>query len=428
MKQGVTPQVATGIGILVSAEPIPLVVVSRTIVPSSICDIWVTVGNHSLPGRVVYLGIIAVVTLNGTQLRGANVLPICANDFKVGERLDLFAIDKTLQLMQLQTDIREIAPTACGPFFPPRWRLKNVESLCVLGLQGDDGFLLDPEDKSVVALWMNISGIKVGLHYNRYIRPIIEALQNSKENENRCCGWTFGWMALSDALQLGLSDQRASQIANLVTAIRSVPRPILITGKLRPPALDKDNLRVGDIILEINGRPVFRMADIHILSQIKSAQILVLRNRQELLVNIDTQLLPSEILSRIISWAGTLLHETHDSVLEQITPEFEEIAKREGIDDISRSVYISSMYPGSPASLTLFAGHWILEVDGHKVMTMEDMIHVISTMQHDREYVPVKMIATNGVMNVRSVKPDPKFWPAWFLEWKDKEWVRTALE
>jgi len=235
-------------------------------------------------------------------------------------------------------------------------------------------------------------------------------------------------MALSDALQLGLSDQRASQIANLVTAIRSVPRPILITGKLRPPALDKDNLRVGDIILEINGRPVFRMADIHILSQIRSAQILVLRNRQELLVNIDTQLLPSEILSRIISWAGTLLHETHDSVLEQITPEFEEIAKREGIDDISRSVYISSMYPGSPASLTLFAGHWILEVDGHKVMTMEDMIHVISTMQHDREYVPVKMIATNGVMNVRSVKPDPKFWPAWFLEWKDKEWVRTALE
>ena len=428
MKQGVSPQVATGIGILVSADPIPLVVVSRTIVPSSICDMWVTVGNHSLPGRVVYLGIIAVITLNGTQLRGENVLPICATDFKVGERLDLFAIDKTLQLMQLQTDIREIAPTACGPFFPPRWRLKNVESLCVLGLQSDDGFLLDPEDKSVVALWMNISGIKVGLHYNRYIRPIIEALQNSKENENRCCGWTFGWMALSDALQLGLSEQRASQIANLVTAIRSVPRPILITGKLRPPALDKDNLRVGDIILEINGRPVFRMADIHTLSQIGSAQILVLRNRQELLLNIDTQRLPSEILSRIISWAGTLLHETHDSVLEQITPEFEEIAKREGIESISRSVYISSMYPGSPASLTLFAGNWILEVDGHKVMTMEDMIHVISTMQHDREYVRVKMIATNGVMNVRSVKPDPKFWPAWFLEWKDKEWVRTALE
>lgn len=428
MKQGVAPLVANGIGILVSADPIPLVVVSRTLVPSSICDIWVTVGNHTLPGRVVYLGIIAVVTLNGTRLRGANVLPICANNFKVGERLDLFAIDKTLQLVQLQTEIREIAPTTCGPFSPPRWRLKNVESLCVLGVSSDDGFLLDPEDKSVVALWMSIEGTKVGLHYDRYIRPIIEALQNSKENENRCCGWTFGWMALSDAVQLGLNDQRASQIANLVRSIRSVPRPVLITGKLRPGAQDKDNLRIGDIILEINGHPVVRMADIHTLSQIGSAQILVLRNRQELMVNIDTQRLPSEILSRIISWAGTLLHETHDSVLEQITPEFEEIAKREGIANISRCVYISSVYPGSPASLTLFSGNWILEVDGHKVMTMEDMVHVISTMQHDREYVRVKMIGTNGVMNVRSVKPDPKFWPAWFLEWNDKEWVRTALE
>jgi pro-apoptotic serine protease NMA111 len=426
MKQGVTSRVANGIGILVSADPIPLVVVSRTLVPSSICDIWITVGNHTLPGRVVYLGIVAVVTLSGTRLQGTNILPICTTDFKVGERLDLFAIDKTLQLVQLQTEIREIAPTTCGPFFPPRWRLKNVESLCVLGVSSDDGFLLDPEDKSVVALWMSIEGIKVGLHYDRYVRPIIEALQNAREIENRCCGWSFGWMALSDAVQLGLSDQRASQIAALVRAIRSVPRPILITGKLRPDALD--NLRIGDIILEVNGRPVVRMADIHILSQFGSAQILVLRNRQELNVNINTQHLPSEILSRIISWAGVLLHETHDSVLEQITPEFEEIAKREGIDNISRSVYISSAFPGSPASLSLSSGNWILEVDGHKVMTMDDMVHVISTLQTDREYMRVKMIGPNGVMNVRSVKPEPKFWPAWFLEWKDNEWVRTELE
>lgn len=417
---------ANGIGILISADPIPLVVVSRTLVPTSICDIWITVGNHTLPGRVVYLGIVAVVTLNGTQLRGANLLPICANEFKVGERLDLFAIDKTLQLVQLQTEIREIAPTSCGPFFPPRWRLKNVESLCVLGVSSDDGFLLDPEDKSVVALWMSIDGTKVGLHYDRYIRPIVEALQHAKENENRCCGWSFGWMALSDALQLGLNDQRASQIVTLVRAIRSVPRPILITGKLRPGV--PHNLRIGDIILEINGHPVVRMADIHTLSQIGSAQILVLRDRQELMVNIDTQRLPAEILSRLISWAGALFHETHDSVLEQITPEFEEIAKREGIADISRSVYISSTFPGSPASLSLSSGNWILEVDDHKVMTMEDMVNVISTLQNDREYVRVIMIGSNGTMSVRSVTPDPKFWPAWYLEWKDKEWVRTELD
>ena len=164
------------------------------------------------------------------------------------------------------------------------------------------------------------------------------------------------------------------------------------------------------------------------MSQIESAQILVLRNRQEILVNLDTQWLPSELMSRIIFWAGAYLHETHDSVLEQISPEFQEIAQREGITNIWQSVYISSIVAGSPAHVGLAQSNWILEVDGHKVRTMDDMLHVISTLQGEREDLRVKMIANNGIMSVRSVRPDSKFWPAWKLEWNDKQWVRTELE
>jgi pro-apoptotic serine protease NMA111 len=132
-------------------------------------------------------------------------------------------------------------------------------------------------------------------------------------------------------------------------------------------------------------------------------------------------------MSRIIFWAGAFLHETHDSVLEQIPPEFEEIAQREGITNIWRSVYINNIVAGSPANLGLLELNWILEVDGHKVRTMDDMIHVISTLQNEREYLRVKMIESNGIMSVRSVRLDSKFWPAWILEWKDKQWVRTEL-
>jgi pro-apoptotic serine protease NMA111 len=370
---------------------------------------------------------VAVVTINGTLLRATDVLPICANEYKVGDRLDLFALDSTLRIIQYPTEIREIAPILFGPFRPPRWRIMNVEALYILGAPvSNDGFLIDPEEKSVMALWMAIDGIKVGLHYNRYIRPIIETLQNAKENDNRCCGSVFGWLTLPDALHLGLNDQHANQMANLVSRIRSVPRPICITGKLRP--VTQDHLKIGDIILEVNSLPVARMADIHILSQIESAQVLVLRNQQEILVNLDTQRLPSELMSRIIFWAGAFLHETHDSVLEQITPEFEEIAQREGMANIWQSVYISSVMPGSPASTGLLQSNWILEVNGHKVRTMDDMLHVNSTLQNEGEYMRVKMITSNGIMRVRSVRPDSKFWPAWILEWKDSQWVRTELE
>ena len=94
----------------------------------------------------------------------------------------------------------------------------------------------------------------------------------------------------------------------------------------------------------------------------------------------------------------------------------------------SRFVYISSIVAGSPAYVGLMQSNWILEVDGHKVRTMDDMLHVISTLQDKREYLRVKMIANNGIMSVRSVRPDSKFWPAWILEWNDKQWVRTDLE
>lgn len=349
------------------------------------------------------------------------------NEYKVGDRLEIFALDKTLQLVQLMTEISEIAPIESGPFSPPRWRMKNIEAIYSLAFpKSDDGLLIEPYEKSVVALWIGIEGRKFGLDYNRYIRPIVEDLKNGKGGNNRCCGWVLGRLPLSDAIHLGLNSQRASQIVALSNVPRIVPSPIHVTGKLRP--FREDNLRIGDIILEVNRLPVIRMADINNLCRLESSQILILRNRQEMLVNLDTVCLPSELMSRIIFWSGTFLHETHDSALEQITPEFEEISRREGITNIWQSVYIDSIVMGSPAFTRLPTSSWILEVDDYKVRTMDDMLHVISTLQNQREHLRVKTIGTHGNIGVRSIRPDHKFWPTWILERKDEQWVRTELE
>ena len=124
------------------------------------------------------------------------------------------------------------------------------------------------------------------------------------------------------------------------------------------------------------------------------------------------------------------MHETHDSILEQITPEFLDVSKREGISDPRKAVYISGGFEGSPASLPLTTSHWILEVDGKKVETMSDMEEIISTLKQNcqKEYIVVKTIERRGIMNVVSVRPNPKFWPAWKLESKNEKWVRTELE
>ena len=407
--------------------PIPLIVVSRSIVPVSVCDIWITIGNHSLPGHVVYLGIIAVLTLNGTQLSSNDVLPICTNEHKVGDRLELFAVDSSQQLIQLPAEVREIAPISIGQFQPPRWHSTNVEVLFMLGpTANNDGVLLDPEDKSVVAMWMTLDGIKIGLDYNRYIRPVVEMLQKPGEISNRCCGWAFALLSIPDAMHLGLTDQHANRITALAGHIRSVPRALYVWKKLRP--MTQGNLRISDIVLEINGLPVARMADMHILTRLESAQLLVLRDRQEISVNLQTECIPSEVMGRVLFWAGAFLHETHDAVLEQITPEFEEIARREGISNIWQSVYVGSVKAGSPAAAGLVQSHWILEVEGNKVKSMDDMLDLIPNLRDQREYLRVKIIAVNGVMSVLSMRPDSRFWPPWILEWKDEQWVRTELE
>jgi pro-apoptotic serine protease NMA111 len=76
-------------------DPVPLVVVSRNIVPISLCDVWITVGNCSIPGRILYLGIFAVLTINKILPQVSDFLPIGTNEYKVGDRLDLFAVDSS---------------------------------------------------------------------------------------------------------------------------------------------------------------------------------------------------------------------------------------------------------------------------------------------------------------------------------------------
>jgi pro-apoptotic serine protease NMA111 len=428
MWKGVAAGITSGVGVLVAADPVPLVVVSRNIVPVSLCDVWITVGNCSLPGRVLYLGIFAVLTINKILPQVSNFLPISTNEYKVGDRLDLFAVDPSQQLVQVVAEIREIGPLGTVPtVIPPRWHVTNFEALFMLGAPtNNDGVLIDPEDKAVIAIWMAIDGAHVGLDYNRYVRPIVEDLQNPKENYNRCCGWEFGSMMLPDAVNLGLSDERVARISDLVSRIRLVPRSIYVTGKLRPVA--QETLKVGDIILEVNGKAVVRMADMYTLSRTESAELLILRGRNEMSVQLDTESVPSALLNRIIFWVGGVFHETHATALEQITPEFESIAKREGVSNIWESVYIASVIPGSPADGGGFGpGCWLLEIDDHHVRAMDDMLGIISLLKGRVEYVRLKMLTRIGTISMVGVRPNSKFWPPWLLEWKDMRWVRTEL-
>ena len=419
-----------------------MIVTSRASVPVSICDLRITINNINIPGRVLYLGIVVIITFDAGLLPPSISIPtISAKQYKVGDDIELFALDDDQQLVQKQTKISTITGIVTRQCSPPRWRITNTEGMSLLECPySNGGVLIDPVDKSIVALWMPISSQnsagknttwKSGLNYDYYIRPIIEALQAGNELQDGCFGWEFELLQLANAVNLGLSEQHATRIVNIAKGIGTVARPILVSGKLRPPSQAENDLKIGDILLEINGEPVGRMADVHVLSQMETARVLILRNGEEKEIAIHAQSIPSQYTSKIVCWAGAVVHQTHNSVLQQTTPEFVRISKREGITNPESLVYISSITYGSPAIGNLRPVQWILEVDGQKVRSLDDMINVIIRLKEkdeSEEYTRVRLMGRKGITSVVSVRLDSKFWPAWMLERKGDKWVRLELE
>jgi S1-C subfamily serine protease len=238
-------------------------------------------------------------------------------------------------------------------------------------------------------------------------------------------------MQLATAMNLGLSEHYAQHIVAISKAAAAVPRPVFVSGKLRPPTQADDDLKIGDVVLAIDGTPVGRMADVRSLARVSEAKILVLRNGQELEITINPRPVRSQSTPKIACWTGAVVHETHNSVLEQTTPEFVRVSKREGIIEPEKLVFISSIMYGSPAINNLRPVQWILEIDGKKIRSLDDMIAVIKALkekEEEAEYIRVRLMGRRGITSVVSVKLDSKFWPAWILERQGEKWVREQLE
>ena len=410
-----------------------MIIVSRDVIPVSICDISIEICNRTLPGTLIYLGLVAIVTVDKNLLHSNLTAPKFSEKvFRIGDDIETFLLDTAYQLIQKDTKIKDIGLIANSTTYPPRWRMLNIETIYLMDYTASlGGFHIDPIDKSVVALSMLVNQRGTyAINYNFYIRPIIEALRRERIVQ-RYSGWSFYQESLSGCLALGLKQERAIRMVQLAKAQNALPRPVFVYCQLRPPSTgsDGDGLQIGDIIIEIDDNPVIRMADIHVLTEVTSARILVSRNGEELLLTTPTYELQSEWTETVLCWAGATFHRTHDAVLEQISPEFAAVSRIEEFPEPEKGVYMCSYFRGSPGS-QIPTTHWVLEVDGRKVRTMEDMLEIVKTLKgkENGEYIRVKLLHRAGIIGFVTIRLDNKFWPAYTLEQKDGKWIRTELE
>ena len=411
-----------------------MIVVSRAVVLTPVCDISVTIGKRNVPARILYYGLVVILTVDPGLLPPLLPIPSFSDkDYKIGDEIKFYALSHQHQLVQRSTAISMISSIPSNPNTPiPTWRIISTEAYNIRDApHGVGGVLCDSSDDSIFAFWMEVkygnSEYYVGLSYQFYLRPIIDALKNDSEVPSWYCGCVFDQCHLAKAIDLGMPEYRAAQINEIAKSIGTGAHAVFVEEKLTQSICD---LQIGDFILEIEDEPVGRMADIRFFSQSESTRAFVLRSGKEIEIEVRSSHLPFTGPPKLVCWGGTILQQTPIFALEQTTPEFIQAAKKGGVTDLESMIYIGACFNGSPADGVLSSAIWILEIDDQKVNWLENLLGIIDKLKgrDNDEYIRVKLIGMQGITSIVGIRLNSHFWPSWILEWNGRKWARTELD
>jgi len=210
---------------------------------------------------------------------------------------------------------------------------------------------------------------------------------------------------------------------------RGNPRPLVVETRLRPLPQGTDtekSLKAADVILEIEGRPIYRVSDLTELDlQKDTVEVVVLRGHKELTLTVPTENSWQSSGNTVVQFFGAILHSTHSAALEQVSPTATLVPLH------SSGVYVGGVSYGSPALDNIRPTHWILEVDETPVSSVEELLQLVKERKWEQgSYVRVKQVSRRGITSVVSIKVDERFWPTlcWRRDstqargWKQERW------
>jgi len=438
----------SGVGLIVSLDPIPLVLFDRHSVPSEMLDIRLTLCNNNIPGKVVHLGDFTLVTFDKSLLPKNLSITVPEWDEKplrVRDEVKIIGLTSDQAITTKDTAISSLGTNfSTWQCNPPRQRLINVENINVLETSSCWGGCLvrrkkDEKVKSfkVAAYWMAVSSQDKsgndsfwtqGLDIRKYVLPVVRRItaelgKGPVERRRRDLGIEFADVSLATVLAMGLSQQRFDAYVKAAKKSRGNPRPLTVETRLRPifmdPELEEDpskGLKNADIVLEIDGRFIDRIGQ---LSEIdlenkESVEVVVLRDRKELSFTVPiVEAFPSSG-TEIVQFFGAIIHGTHSAAVEQIAPS----ARKVPVDQ--SGIYVGGVSYGSPALENIRPTHWILEVDETPVGSIKELLQVVEEKKWEQgKYIRIKQVNRKGITSVVSVKVDDRFWPC--MSWTKDE-------
>ncbi|KAG9320446.1 hypothetical protein KVV02_003134 [Mortierella alpina] len=417
-----------GAGLVVDAER-GLIVISRNIVPFAMGDLSITIADSIIvPGKVVYLHPthnIAIISYNpkdvgGTPIQSAKISPV---NLVQGHQVSLVAFNHNQRPICLKTIVTDITSVTIPHNATPRFRGINLDAITLdtpLAQQCSSGVLADSEGR-VQGLWLSYLGERnnsgrdneyhLGLHIST-ILPILQPMQAGLYPTLRSLNVEVMPVQMAQARHMGLTDAWVKKVEEANPSRHH----IFMVRRTETGSVSASILQELDLILSINGKVITRMYELDIQYEASELEMVVLRKKNEVKVSVPTEAVDGHGTSRLVIWAGAMMHEPHKAVLQQSKT-------------LPSRVYVSARSKGSPSYMYgMVPTMWVTHINGTPTPDLDALLKAVKKCP-DNSYVRVKTMSFDMIPTVLSIKTNMHYWPTAEMVRDDNEesgWRKVA--
>eukprot|EP01117_Protostelium_nocturnum_P007589 TRINITY_DN2719_c0_g1_i1.p1 TRINITY_DN2719_c0_g1~~TRINITY_DN2719_c0_g1_i1.p1 ORF type:complete len:1013 (+),score=348.65 TRINITY_DN2719_c0_g1_i1:181-3219(+) len=406
-----------GSGLIIDAER-GLVLVDQNTVPLVLGDLLISFSSTvEIPAKIRYIhpihnfGILQYdpKLLVGSGFQSAS---ISYESFAAGDDVFLVGLTRTDQPFCQKTTVSKIEELFIGEARPPRFRAINEDVIHLEKASSCVGGVLVDGNRKIRALWASYSSSEKKNPTESFeifrglplylIEEIVKPLQRNEIPQLRSLEIELWPIALSKARDLGLSEKWITEIET-----KYVRRHILCIRRISAKTDAFSKLKTGDVLIAINGIVITSFREVEIATKdALSVQLTILRNQEELTLEVNTTLLTGIGTDKVLCWSGAILQNTHRAVAQ--------------LGFLYEGVYCSRWFYGSPAhQFGLRAVHWIVEVNGIPTPNLDSFVRVVRNAGDD-SFLRLKIMGQQDKVSVLTIKTDLHYWPTVLIS-LDKE-------
>jgi S1-C subfamily serine protease len=413
----------SGAGLIVDAER-GRVLVDRDTVPITLGDVELVFGGSlAVDGRVVALHPehnLALVAYAPEQLGETRVeaAVLSGDSLEVGDEVWLVTLTERHERLAREARVERLDTRALPLPSRPRFRESNLELVRLTeNLPGAGGVVADGRGR-VRAIWASFStqsGARTTSFFAGIPAEIVRDWLGDERTDRRpvwrSLGVELGMLSLAAAREHGLGSALAAELAEHAPSERRV----LVVKRISAGSPAAARLRVGDLVVRVDGSTVTRFREVERAAQADAVTILVAREGEAHEFEVPTLALDGDGADEALLWAGALLQEPPLTLASQWG------ASREG-------VYVGTAFRGTPAERHgLRPTRRVLAVEGKPTPDLAAFRAAVASIG-DRESLRLRIADLEGKVEVLSLELDLHDWPTTLLQREERGWLRTELE